>query len=103
MLKTLESQLHFVRKIQEVDTEGIQPLQSIRDETQDGEKEREIGLRALKADFAKEEVVGKRGRIRRKPGLERIDARDEDEKNWDVLGQAGAKKGRYFLLQTDKD
>src|SRR3954454_3409908 len=33
MLKTLHSQLHFVRDIQSVDTEGVEPLQSIRDET----------------------------------------------------------------------
>ena len=92
-----------MRKIQEVDTEGVEPLQSIRDETEEGEKLREIGLRTLKAEFAKEEVVGKRGRIRTKPGLGKIDARHEDEKNWDVLGQAGEKRGRYFVVHTDKD
>ena len=103
MLETLEAQLHFVRKIREVDTEGVEPLESIRDETSEGQKRREIGVGTLKAEFAKEEVVGKRGRIRRRSGLETVDARSEDEKNWNVLGQAGKKSGRYFVVETDKD
>ena len=39
MLSTLSSQLHFVKDIQSVDTTGVEPLRSLRDETAEGEKE----------------------------------------------------------------
>ena len=44
MLRTLGLQLHFVRKMQSVDTEGVEPLQSIRDETAEGWKDATIGV-----------------------------------------------------------
>ncbi|KAH9815312.1 Glu-tRNAGln amidotransferase C subunit [Teratosphaeria destructans] len=103
MLSTLASQLHFVREIQRVDTAGVEPLTSLRDETPEGEKEAEIGLEQLKDAMDREEVKGKalrRIRRRRGGGLEK------EVEHWDMLGMAGKKSGRYFvvegaLLQTD--
>ena len=39
MISELQSQLQFVRAIQEVDTDGVEPLVALRDETEEGEKE----------------------------------------------------------------
>jgi Asp-tRNA(Asn)/Glu-tRNA(Gln) amidotransferase C subunit len=44
MLDTLAAQLHFVGKIQEVDTTGVEPLRAIRDETVGAEEEQTITL-----------------------------------------------------------
>ncbi|KAI9820770.1 MAG: hypothetical protein M1827_005140 [Pycnora praestabilis] len=100
MLRTLDSQLHFVREIQNVDTAGIEPLQSIRDETQEAEKENEITVEQLKEAFAKEEVIGSRRRIKRRRDLP-VDTKGAED--WDVLGQASKKVGRYFVVDSEKD
>lgn len=101
MIKTLESQLHFVRAIQSVDTSGVRPLQSIRDETVEAERENEITVESLGDAFAKEETVpGKTRRIRRWRDLP-IDT--EGVEAWDALAQAPKKIGRYFVVDTGKD
>jgi Asp-tRNA(Asn)/Glu-tRNA(Gln) amidotransferase C subunit len=98
MLATLSSQLHFVRQIQEVDTAGIEPLRSLRDETVEGESEAELGLDALREALGKEEVRGKfHKRIRRRAG------EDQSGEKWDVLGSATKKVGRYFVVEGGKD
>lgn len=98
MLATLSSQLHFVQQIQEVDTKGVDPLRSLRDETTEGESEAELGLDALKEALEKEEVRGKfHKRIRRRLEIE------EKEEKWDVLGNATKKVGRYFVVEGGKD
>ena len=102
MIKDLQSQLKFVRAIQEVDTEGVKPLQSIRDETRDAERENEITVATLQKEFDKEEVVGKRGRIRRKMNVPDA-ARDEQATDWDPLSQAPKKLGRFIIVDTAKD
>ncbi|PYI07647.1 DUF726-domain-containing protein [Aspergillus sclerotiicarbonarius CBS 121057] len=65
MLETLESQIHFVKQIQHVDATGVEPLQSIRDETPEAVKENTIGLEQLREALSKERVVGRNKRIRR--------------------------------------
>ncbi len=102
MIKDLQSQLKFVRAIQEVDTEGVEPLQSIRDETKDAERENEITVTTLREEFDKEEVVGKRGRIRRRVDVPSA-ARDEQINDWDPLSQAPKKLGRFVVVDTAKD
>ncbi|KAI4245367.1 MAG: hypothetical protein L6R42_010198, partial [Xanthoria sp. 1 TBL-2021] len=83
MKKDLQSQLKFVKAIQELDIpDSVKPLQSIRDETEDGMKEREITVESLADEFAKEEVVGSRGRIRKKKGMKAL---EEEEEKWDPL------------------
>lgn len=96
MLSTLSTQLHFVKEIQKVDTTGIEPLRSLRDETAQGEKEAELGLEAMRDALAQEEVKGKHyKRIRRKrtPPVRR------EEREWDVLGTAARRVGRSFVVE----
>jgi len=99
MLKTLHSQLHFVRDIQSVNTEGLEPLQSIRDETEEGIENITIGLEDLKEAFEKEEIVGRNRRPRRKRG-DPIDTKGVED--WDVLGTATEKvvtpAGNFFVV-----
>lgn len=99
MLKTLSSQLHFVKEIQRTDTTGVQALQSLRDETARGEQEAELGLEALKNALAAEDVRGKfHPRIRRRRDAAQATKKDE----WNVLGTAGKKTGRYFVVEGGK-
>ena len=100
MLSTLSSQLHFVKEIQKVDTTGVEPLRSLRDETAAGEREAELGMDSMKDALAKEEVRGKhhkRIRRRREPGLKRQD------EEWDVLGTAAKRVGRFFVVEGGKE
>lgn len=100
MIKDLQSQLQFVKVIQSVNTDGLEPLQSIRDETKRAERENMITVQSLKDEFDKEVVVGRRGRIT-KTQVPPCDA--EGIEDWDPLGQAPKKLGRYFVVETDKD
>ncbi|PMD59738.1 uncharacterized protein K444DRAFT_529836 [Hyaloscypha bicolor E] len=104
MLKTLHSQLHFVKDIQKVDTEGVEPLRSIRDETEEGVKEITIGMEDLKQAFEKEEIKGRNRRPRRRRGY-MVDAQGVED--WDVLGTAGEKVelagGKYFVVRSGKE
>ncbi|KAK0257116.1 hypothetical protein LTR91_001547 [Friedmanniomyces endolithicus] len=99
MLSTLAAQLHFVKEIQKVDTAGMEPLRSLRDETAQGEREAELGMEALKGVLEQEEIRGTHHRrIRRKPG-----GRDGEEcEKWDPLGTAGRRMGRYFVVEGEK-
>lgn len=100
MIKDLEAQLRFVQAIQKLDTEGVEPLQCIRDETKQGERESMITVESLREEFDKEVVLGKRGRISRRKDLPPV---EEDMGDWDPLAQAPKKVGRYFVVETDKD
>jgi len=98
MLSDLRAQLHFVNEIQKVDTDGISPLQSIRDETEAGAKETEITLESMKEALAREEIVGEHHRrIRRRKDIS-LDAGNAE--NWDVLGQASKRVGKYFVVES---
>lgn len=99
MIKTLESQLHFVQAIQSIDTTGIKPLQSIRDESKEAEKESEITLGSLKEEFGREEVVGRSRRIKRRKDIPLDISKSED---FDPLAQASKKVGRYIVVETGK-
>lgn len=101
MLSTLSSQLHFVKDIQAVDTTGVKPLKSLRDETAEGEKEAEFGLDAMKDVLAMEDVRGKHHkRIRRR---RETSTESKEAVNWDILGHASKKVGRYFVVEGGKD
>ncbi|TVY80374.1 hypothetical protein LSUE1_G007475, partial [Lachnellula suecica] len=55
----IQQQLRFVKKMQKVDTEGVEPLQGIRDETSEGRMEATIGLEELRGALAMEDVRGR--------------------------------------------
>ncbi|KAL7623991.1 hypothetical protein AAE478_005548 [Parahypoxylon ruwenzoriense] len=99
MLSTLESQLHFVRAVREVDTAGVEPLRAIRDETAQGMREQTIGLEQLKDVLAREDVVGHARRPRRRRQEQNIDPAVE---GWDVLCGASEVAGRYFVVRTGR-
>ncbi|OTB05329.1 hypothetical protein M426DRAFT_138400 [Hypoxylon sp. CI-4A] len=105
MLSTLQSQLHFVHAVREVDTTGVEPLRAIRDETAEGIQEQTIGLEQLKDALANEEIVGHARRPRRRRGglvglVEREGSVDTNVENWDILGNASETAGRYFVVRT---
>ncbi|OQE26442.1 hypothetical protein PENSTE_c005G06791 [Penicillium steckii] len=99
MLETLESQIHFVKEMQSVDTTNIEPLRSIRDETLAAYKETSIGLDSLKDALAKERVSGRRKRVQR---IEEEKTRRAEESIWDgqALQSASKTKGPYFVVET---
>ena len=99
MIATLESQLHFVRAIQQVETTGVEPLRSIRDETAAGLTEATIGMDQLNAVLEREEIRGHCRRPRRRRDVP-VDAAEAE--NWDVLGTASQKAGRYFIVRSGK-
>jgi Asp-tRNA(Asn)/Glu-tRNA(Gln) amidotransferase C subunit len=99
MIHTLESQLHFVQAIQSVDTAGVEPLRSVRDETERGQKEHEYNLASMKAELDKEEVVGHSRRIRRKITPE---TRSGVVSDWDPLALAPKKFGRFIAVETGR-
>ncbi|KAJ4381155.1 hypothetical protein N0V86_003502 [Didymella sp. IMI 355093] len=99
MLDTLAAQLHFVGEIQRVDTTGVKPLRAIRDETRAAEEEQTIGLGTLKEALAKEKTIGKwHRRIQR--DTTSVDAKDIED--WDVLGSAEKKAGKYFVVESER-
>lgn len=99
MLEMLESQIHFVREIQRVDTTGVVPLQSIRDESPDAIKENTIGLSHLQDAMSKEKVVGRRRKIQRQPSQKNG---QPDGTAWDgnALRHASKTMGRFFVTET---
>ncbi|KAH8888175.1 hypothetical protein GQ53DRAFT_654646 [Thozetella sp. PMI_491] len=96
MIQVLQSQLRFVRDVQAMDTEGVEPLRSIRDETEDGMKEAAIGLAQLREALANETAHGHSKR----PRMEKKDSKPAGDGDWDVLGTAAEKVGRYFVVRT---
>lgn len=96
MLRALKAQLHFVGAIQRVDTTGIKPLQGLRDETEEAEREEEVGMESLRQALLDEEGRGKyHRRTRRKPTPTDVQCPDEQ---WDVLGQVPKRVGRFVVV-----
>jgi hypothetical protein len=110
MLRTLETQLHFVRAIQAVDTTGMEPLVTLRDETAEGIQEMTIGLEnpRIKEALDVERKVGRMGRVRRvrgKGGEGNVveDRRSLEEREWDPLsGAQGRTAGRCFVVKSGR-
>lgn len=101
MLRTLSEQLHFVRAIQRVNTDGVEPLVCIRDETQQGLSEREISVDtpAIAEALRNMTVSGKHKRERRKRDPV---AKPDEAGDWDVLGMAERTKSGYFIVDNSK-
>ena len=98
MLDTLESQIHFVKEIQLVDTTGVEPLPRIRDESSDAIKEHTIGIEQLKEYLAKEKTSGRRGKVQRIVGVKN-DRPDGTVWDGDALQSATKTKGKYFVVE----
>lgn len=103
MLQTLHAQLHFVRDIQRVNTDGVEPLSSIRDETAEGLRESAVTTETLRQALAEEETYGRCKRPRRRRQREKdvaLDGAGKGVEDWDVLGSAGERVGRYFVVRS---
>ncbi|KAF9877785.1 duf726 domain protein [Colletotrichum karsti] len=99
MLQTLHSQLHFVRDVQSVDTSGVEPLRSLRDETAAGVAEATIGLQQLQGALAKEIRFGHKRRPKRQRG-DKVDTKGVED--WNPLETASRTAGKYFVVQSKK-
>ena len=96
MLEQLERQLQFVRHIQKVDVDGVKPLTRIEDETEAARQENTASMESMKEALEKEEWTGK-WNPRVKPGK-----REHKDEDWDVLGQARKRVGRFFVVEGGK-
>lgn len=105
MIKDLQAQLKFVQAIQSTDTTNVEPLQSIRNETEESERKHTITKEMLKEALEKEETVGKRGRIRRKKILPEAiqESKSGEARKWNPLGHAARTQGSYFVVDNAKD
>ncbi|OQO09190.1 hypothetical protein B0A48_06081 [Cryoendolithus antarcticus] len=104
LLASLSQHLHFVDEIQNIDTTGVDPLQGLRDETKQGEREQELGLEALREALGREKVVGRyHRRIRRVRDAGKGEGREGVEEDMgDVMGMAGKQVGRFFVVEGGK-
>lgn len=99
MLKDLRAQLHFVKQIQEVDTQGVEPLKAIRDQSAMKVAEDTITLESMRDSLAREEVVGQyHRRIQRK---KEVKPETEGSEDWDPLAHAKKTVGRFFVVDRD--
>lgn len=102
MLKTLQSQIHFVKEVQKVDTADIEPLVAIRDETREAIQEQTITLEKLRPYLDQEKKVGPNGTIRRQKPTEMI-----KDSGWDPFdmgkGKETRKLGKYFFVKKNKE
>lgn len=104
MLQSLHAQLHFVGDIQGVNTDGVEPLVRIAEETEAGRKEATIGLEDLREALDKEIVTGRNKRSRRvRDGVNMGEGED-----WDVFKTASETvdvpgSGRYFVVRGGKE
>lgn len=100
MLGTLRAQLHFVRDVQSVDTGGVEPLRSIRDETAAGVAESTVTLDTLRDALSRETAVGFRRRPRRvKDAQERVQS---EEERLVEAATAERRDKRYFVVASGK-
>ncbi|OIW25874.1 hypothetical protein CONLIGDRAFT_647603 [Coniochaeta ligniaria NRRL 30616] len=99
MIGVLQSQLLFVRDIQSVDTQGVEPLRSIRDETEAGLKEATIGVDELRDALSREVALGRSRRPRRQKHMEKPTPEVE---GWDPLHTASQTTGPYFVVRSGK-
>jgi Asp-tRNA(Asn)/Glu-tRNA(Gln) amidotransferase C subunit len=99
MLKTLESQIHFVKEVQSIDTTDVAPLRSICDESAEAREENTIHLSDLKEALSKERTVGRNRRIER-TASEQTHVPDEGIWDGNALGSASKTMGKYFVVQS---
>lgn len=100
-----------MRAIQAVDTTGVEPLVTLRDETPEGIQELTVGLDnpSIKEALGEERKVGRMGRVRRIRGNGKgeekgvDDRRSAEERQWDPLrGPQGRTEGRYFVVESGR-
>lgn len=99
LLADLHSQLRFVKRVQEVDTTGVEPLRVVRDETYAARDETTLGLKHLGRALSDEVAVGHYKRPRRM--RKEVDTRGAED--WDPLKTASETAGRYFVVKSGRE
>lgn len=102
MIADLRAQVRFVRAVGGVETEGVEGLVGIRDESGEGEGEGGIGLEAVRGELGREEGVGMWGRIVRREE-EGVGLDEGRGGGGDLLDQAPRRLGRYVVVDTAND
>lgn len=116
MLATLRAQVHFVKEIQKVDTSGVEPLVSIRDETRDHIWSSMMTEEKLAQYFVQEDKVGVNGTVRRQKDNALVISGEEDMSPYSMgerelveepfrMGrdeEEGRRIGRYFYVKRSK-
>ncbi|RKF80862.1 putative duf726 domain-containing protein [Golovinomyces cichoracearum] len=97
--RDLQSQLKFVRHVQSVDTEGVEPLVCVRNETTEGIRDSTVTLDDLMPALSKEYQKGKCLRPRR-----REEPLPREENDWDVFATSEnvveLNGEKYFAVQA---
>lgn len=97
--RDLQSQLKFVRHVQSVDTEGVEPLVCVRNETTEGIRDSTVTLDDLLPALSKEYQKGKCLRPRR-----REEPLPREENDWDVFATSEnvveLNGEKYFAVQA---
>jgi Asp-tRNA(Asn)/Glu-tRNA(Gln) amidotransferase C subunit len=101
LLQTLREQVHFLSAIRAVDTTDVEPLISIRDETDEGIQARTIGLDDLRP-WLELESVDRNGTVRRKKVEREKVAVDANGKREERL-KHGAMEWDAFLNKMDEE
>ena len=99
LLSDLQSQLRFVKRVQEVDTTGVEPLQAVRDETSAARDETTLGLEQLGETLKDEAILGHYKRPRRA----RKEVNTQGVEDWDPLKTASRTSGRYFVVESGRE
>lgn len=99
MLETLRRQVHFVKQVQSVETEGVEPLVCIRDETAEYAESNTLGLEQMRPWLEREDVDRNRT-VRMRKTMKKW------WRTWDVfkLGKDCGltfprTQGRYFVVK----
>jgi Asp-tRNA(Asn)/Glu-tRNA(Gln) amidotransferase C subunit len=101
MIKTLRSQLQFVRDVQNVDTTGIEPLQAIRDESSEAKIESIITLDKIRNALASETQASHYARPKRVRGAEKGKVLPSED--WNPLSTASRTAGKFFIVENKSD
>lgn len=88
-----------MRRVQEVDTAGVEPLRAVRDETFAARDEATLGLKQLGEALKDEIAVGHY----RRPRRARKDVDTRGVEDWDPLKTASETAGRYFVVKSGKE
>ena len=102
LLRDLRNQIHFVKQIQRVNTQGVEPLVAIRDETPEHIESSTVRLEDLKPWLDQEEKVGRAEFVRsRRPRDVKVGEMDWDPFEMGVGSEAGSgrRHGRYFVVK----
>lgn len=101
LLHTLRSQVHFVKQVQSINTDGVKPLVCIRDETTEAKEEDTITLDKMKPWLEREDV-DRNGTVRlRRP--RNTGSTGFDAFNLGVGSEEGSgrRQGRYFVVKKN--